>query len=123
MQMKYCLLAFLMVGFVMLGKAQNTRDVQSPKPPAPKYQAFKKEKKGFLFGLFKKKKKVEIKTHAEEVADFRKRMEKLQQEKAKAAEESNKPQYTNPLYFGHKKPPKKRPNGKKKFCKECGLRH
>ena len=66
----------------------------------------------------KKKKKVEIKTHAEEVADFRKRMEKLQQEKAKAAEESNKPQYTNPLYFGHKKPPKKRPNGKKKFCKE-----
>lgn len=33
------------------------------------------------------------------------------------------PRYTDPLYFGHKKPPKKRPVGKQKYCKECGIRH
>jgi len=34
-----------------------------------------------------------------------------------------KPQYSDPTYFGHKKKPKKRPPGKKKFCKECGIYH
>jgi hypothetical protein len=34
-----------------------------------------------------------------------------------------KPQYTNPMYFGHKRPPKKRPPGKMKYCKVCGMRH
>ena len=33
------------------------------------------------------------------------------------------PQYSNPSYFGHKRPPKKRPANKMKFCKECGIRH
>lgn len=35
----------------------------------------------------------------------------------------SKPQYSDPSYFGHKRPPKKRAPGKMKFCKECGLRH
>ena len=39
------------------------------------------------------------------------------------AKEMEKPQYSDPTYFGHKKPPKKRPVGKKKFCKECGMSH
>jgi hypothetical protein len=33
------------------------------------------------------------------------------------------PQYSDPSYFGHKRPPKKRPPNKMKFCKECGIRH
>lgn len=33
------------------------------------------------------------------------------------------PQYSDPSYFGHKRPPKKRPPHKMKFCKECGIRH
>lgn len=35
----------------------------------------------------------------------------------------DKPQYSDPSYFGHKRPPKRRPPGKTKYCKECGLRH
>jgi len=35
----------------------------------------------------------------------------------------DKPQYTDPSYFGHKKKPKKRKRGKRKFCKECGMVH
>ena len=33
------------------------------------------------------------------------------------------PQYSDPSYFGHKKKPKKRPPGKRKFCKECEITH
>ena len=33
------------------------------------------------------------------------------------------PQYSDPSYFGHKRPPKRRPPDKMKFCKECGIRH
>lgn len=35
----------------------------------------------------------------------------------------DKPQYSDPMYFGHKRPPKKRPPHKMKFCKVCGIRH
>lgn len=34
-----------------------------------------------------------------------------------------KSQYSNPLYFGHKRPPKKRPPEKMKYCKVCQIRH
>lgn len=34
-----------------------------------------------------------------------------------------KPQYSDPSYFGHKRKPKKRPPGKRKFCKECEIVH
>ena len=34
-----------------------------------------------------------------------------------------KPQYSNPMYFGHKRKPKKHKAGRLKFCKECGIRH
>lgn len=113
--------SILMFGFVFFGFAQSTRDADAPpKPPSPVYKAKKKEKKGFfLFNLFKKKKQSDV----DEVADFRKRMKKRLKQKAKEQEMAAKPQYSDPLYFGHKKPPKKRKPGKKKFCKECGLRH
>jgi hypothetical protein len=51
------------------------------------------------------------------------RMAKVFKEKEKAEKEMQKPQYSNPMYFGHKRPPKKRKPGKMKFCKECGLKH
>ena len=51
------------------------------------------------------------------------RVEKVAKERKKAEKELAKPQYSDPMYFGHKKPPRKRPPGKMKFCKVCGLRH
>lgn len=123
MKLKFVLLPLLMLCIVVVSNAQSTRDVNTPKAPAPTYQAHKKEKKGFMFGLFKKKKKTEFKTAAEESAEFRERITAVLEQKAREERKMNKPRYTNPLYFGHKKPPKKRKNGKKKFCKECGLWH
>ncbi len=39
------------------------------------------------------------------------------------ARHMKKPQYADPSYFGHKRKPKKRPVGKRKYCTECGIVH
>lgn len=51
------------------------------------------------------------------------RMEAVAKERRKAEKMMMKPQYSDPMYFGHKRPPKKRKAGKLKYCKECGIRH
>lgn len=54
---------------------------------------------------------------------FYDRVQKAAKSKKRALRKFNKPQYTNPLYFGHKNPPKKREPHKMRFCNECGIRH
>lgn len=54
---------------------------------------------------------------------FYDRMEQVAKAQRKAERELAKPQYSDPSYFGHKRPPKKRPVHKMKYCKECGIRH
>jgi hypothetical protein len=51
------------------------------------------------------------------------RMAALEKAKRKEEEMKLKPQYSDPAYFGHKRPPKRHKPGKMKFCKECGIRH
>lgn len=55
--------------------------------------------------------------------DFYERMEQKAKDRAVMAKELKKPQYSDPMYFGHKKPPQKRPRGKKRMCTECGMMH
>ncbi|MEP5612779.1 MAG: hypothetical protein ABJP45_11045 [Cyclobacteriaceae bacterium] len=109
------LLVFIVSGAV----AQNTRSTDTPKPPRPTYQAKKKEKKG-VFTFLKKKEKNQGR---DEVAEFRSRLQKVYKEKAKEERLADKKRYKDPTYFGHKKPPKKRPVGKQKFCKVCKIKH
>src|SRR5690606_18683815 len=40
---------------------------------------------------------------------FYEQMERVAKARKKAEKELMKPQYTDPMYFGHKRPPKKRP--------------
>lgn len=54
---------------------------------------------------------------------FYDRLEEVAKAKRKAEKEMMKPQYSDPSYFGHKRPPKKNKPGKMKYCKECGIRH
>jgi len=61
-------------------------------------------------------------THDSE-RDFYERREEVAKTKRKNERMMEKPQYSDPTYFGHKRPPKKRPANKMKFCKECGIRH
>lgn len=51
------------------------------------------------------------------------RVEQAAKERKRMLKFMDKPQYYNPLYFGHKRPPKRNPPNKMKFCKECGIRH
>ncbi|MCA6074446.1 hypothetical protein [Fulvivirga sedimenti] len=55
--------------------------------------------------------------------EFEQRMKQNAKDNRKEARIMKKPQYSDPLYFGHKKKPKKRPAGKRKLCKECGIVH
>lgn len=57
------------------------------------------------------------------VEEYHQRVKEVQKRNEKYAKLSKKPQYSDPSYFGHKRKPKKRPPGKKKFCKECGIIH
>ena len=95
--------------------AQTSREVDAPKAPKPQWQASKK-KTGFL-GISLKK---NAKTHKEV---YEARMKQVAKDNKKEAKELEKPQYSDPSYFGHKKPPKKRPPNKMKYCKICQIRH
>lgn len=57
------------------------------------------------------------------VDEFDERMKDNVKKKRKMAKEMEKPQYSDPSYFGHKKKPKKRKPGKRKYCKECKMVH
>jgi hypothetical protein len=94
------------------GKSQvrtSTRGALPQKDYAKEVAAIKKKKKN-------KKGKVHIASN-----DF---VEQRKKENFKAEQKmADSPQYTDKMYFGHKRPPKKRPLGKRKFCKECGMKH
>lgn len=98
--------------------AQNTRNVEAPKPPTPTYQNVKKEK-NFLNFLKNKKNRPK----SREVAEFRDRMRDVYKQRKKREKLADKKRYKDPTYFGHKRKPKKRPPGKQKFCKVCGIKH
>lgn len=59
----------------------------------------------------------------DKVKQYEKRQKKNARDEKKKALAMLKPQYSDPSYFGHKKKPKKRPPGKRKFCQECGITH
>ena len=72
----------------------------------------------------KKKTKHSVNNHFDrKVEEYEKRMVHNAKRNEKMARKMEKPQYSDPAYFGHKKKPKKRPAGKKKFCKECQMFH
>lgn len=96
-------------------KAQSSRDPGTVILPQRQPQSTSKKKKS--------KKKVITKQLDDAVEDYGKLMKKNARKYAKMQRDMKKPQYADPTYFGHKKPPKKRPIGKRKMCKECGIVH
>jgi hypothetical protein len=55
--------------------------------------------------------------------NYYQQLARVEKSKKIAEKEMAKPQYSDPMYFGHKRPPKKHKAGKLKYCKECGIRH
>lgn len=69
----------------------------------------------------KKKKKSKVTYDARD--EFYDRIEEINRKKRKSERAKLMPEYSNFQYFGHKKPPKRRPPEKMKYCKICGIRH
>ncbi len=70
-----------------------------------------------------KKKKSSGKVTYDATEKFYDRREELAKQERKNEKELEKPENSHPLFFGHKRPPKKRPVHKMKYCKVCGIRH
>jgi len=62
-------------------------------------------------------------TMDQKVGEFKERMEANAKEDRKRLRQMDKPQYSDPSYFGHKRKPKIRKVKNRKFCKECGITH
>lgn len=115
---RYLLLALaLMAGFSQ-AYAQTSRDPGTGDHNAPRpYLPLKKVTSR------KYQKKMAAKTTVDLQREYYERVDAVMKQRKKAAKIMQKPQYSDPMYFGHKRPPKKRPPQKMKFCKECGIRH
>lgn len=105
--------------FKRKNKSSQTQSAQPGSQPTSLNPSTSEKK----YGAKKTKKgKLAKPTYGSEAAYF-KRVEELHKTRRKNEKMLDKPQYSDPMYFGHKRPPKKRPVNKMKFCKECGLRH
>ena len=62
-------------------------------------------------------------TMEQKVEEFKDRMEANAKANRKKARQMDKPQYSDPSYFGHKRKPKIRKVKNRKYCKECGITH
>lgn len=119
--MRKILLAVLAIVLFSSANAQSTRDVGA-NPPPPVYQASKKKTGSFFTRIFGKKQQPK-KGPQETQEEFEARMRAVAKQKSKEARLASKPEYSNKFYFGHKRPPKKRKPGKKKWCKICEFAH
>lgn len=93
---------------------QTSRESET-KPIPPSQQTFSKKKKA--------SKKSYKKNFDQGIKDYEDLMKANKKKYKKMEKGMEKPQYSDPTYFGHKKPPKKRSKDKRKFCKECGIIH
>lgn len=120
------ILSFLFLLFVFgFARAQSDQSPQRTTKGEDNYRGYEFQSKKAEKKLNKKRvKKGNINVYYDQKIDeYKARMKQNAKEHRKMAREMKKPQYSDPTYFGHKRPPKKRPAGKKKFCKVCELVH
>ena len=129
--MKYVLIVVMMFGTVVWSQAQSNKKknkkaetdqfqgAPSSRDPGTSSNIFKGERKRVKSNSNQKYGGLEAKA-----LDEYKQLKKANAKKYRKIEKmKDKPQYSDPSYFGHKRKPKKRPVGKRKFCKECGIVH
>jgi hypothetical protein len=106
-------MVFVLTGVVVRAQSNNQSQSTTLKPNLPtKVYAPKASKK----------KKTKGPTY--DARDkFYDRMEEVNKQRRKSEKAKLTPQYSDFQYFGHRKPPKKRPPEKMKYCKICGIRH
>jgi len=129
--MKYLVLILVLAGSITLGHAQSKKDKKRQKQQVQAQKELPSSRDpGTSDNLFRGERKMSkpfrynnSNLEAKAVQEFQQRMKKNAKKYSKIERIKDKPRYSDPSYFGHKRKPKKRPVGKRKFCKECGIIH
>jgi hypothetical protein len=110
------------------GYSQSNPDFSGPFPKTSVLQEAASPKVVHRKGFFSSKKAKSLKVKKQKVThsaqfEFYERVEQAAKDHQKQLKKFSKPQYTNFLYYGHRRLPKRRPPHKMRFCNECGIRH
>jgi len=125
--MRYVLLILLLIGSVSMVHSQSEKDRKKQKQEiqVPKHSPSSRDP-GSSDNLFRGERKFSKSGNsleAKAVQEYQQRMKQNTRKYNKIERQKDNPQYSDPMYFGHKRKPKKRPVGKRKFCKVCGIEH
>lgn len=127
MRVPFVFLIILLTAVAIDGKSQSKKKKKSTERPAAGYtsspSALAPGTSTETMAPRQSKKKNSRKTTYDQQREYYERVAEVAKNREKAAKIMEKPQYSDPMYFGHKRKPKKRPPHKMKFCKECGIRH
>ena len=131
--MRYILIVVIGLGALVLSQTASAQSTTYPSYSPTKSTSrspYEQKQEGSRRSTAKKKKKGKGKkknaifqSMDEAREEFWDRQEKIAKERRKRAKKMEKPQYSDPSYFGHKRKPKIRPLHKRKLCKECGIVH
>lgn len=120
MRFLFTLLLFHAVTLLSAQSEKKKTAVYKPGPTSLEPSPYTTE----VYGPKIARKKSRVKAPSIETREeFEARMKRTAKAIRKREKLLKKPQYSDPLYFGHKRPPKKHKAGKLKFCKECEMRH
>ena len=114
---------FSLIIFASFGQSRKQRREEAQQQDGPtSLEPSSSEEKRYLPKESRRKSNSKGPTYNGE-KEFQERVEAFAKTRRKNERMLMTPQYSDPSYFGHKRPPKKRPPHKMKFCKECGIRH
>ena len=117
--LKSILTGCLMISCLGIVVAQTSRDIESPSFSSAKNTGLKKQ---FVVHEYTFKHRYDD-YYDQLIVEYEERMIANAKKYKKIARLMKKPQYSDPSYFGHKRKPKKRAVGKRKYCKECEIVH
>ena len=113
------LFIFLIAISPICASAQTSRDIDTPKSDLNSKSSTKK-----TFTVPESSFRHRYDDYYDKLIDeYQERMIANAKKYEKIARISQKPQYSEHSYFGHKRKPKKRAVGKRKYCNECEIVH
>jgi hypothetical protein len=115
----------MLVLIVSASHGQSKGEFTGPFPNAPETKVREPVHKTGIFSPHRasgyKVKKQKVTRSAQ--YEFYERVAEAAKAHMKELKELSKPQYSNFLYYGHKRKPKKHTPDKMRYCPECGIRH
>ena len=125
--MRYALLVLVLLASVSLAQSQSKKEKKKQKKEIQAQKQYPSSRDpGSSDNLFRGQRKFAKSSNsleAKAVQEYQQRMKQNARKYNKIEKQKKKPQYSDPMYFGHKRKPKKRPVGKRKFCKVCQIVH